>query len=102
MTFTKEKFQPATVPVQVAHVEGDLLSAGKTNIEPNPVVAELQAEAPPPKPRRPHHHRKPKPAAAAAPGAPAAADFPAPTSQAAAPAAAPSGSDRLARRTARC
>ena len=96
VTFTKEKFQPATVPVQVAHVDGDLLTAGKTNIEPNPVVAELQAEAPPPKPRKPHP-RKPKPAAAAAPTAPAAADsaFPAPAPRPRRPRLRPPVSDGL-------
>jgi hypothetical protein len=90
VTYTKDKFQPATVPVQVVHVDGDFTTAAKTNIEPNPVVAELQAEAPP-KPARKPRPRKPKPAAAAAPAAaaPASADsaFPAPAPQAAAPAA---------------
>jgi hypothetical protein len=90
VTYTKEKFQPATVPVQVVHVPGDFSTPATTNIDPNPVVAELQAESPA-KPARKARPRKPKPAAAAAPAtAPAEADsaFPAPATQAAAPAAA--------------
>src|ERR1700753_2440386 len=60
VTYTKDKFQPATVPVQVVHVDGDFTTAAKTNIEPNPVVAELQAEAPP-KPARKPRPREPPP-----------------------------------------
>jgi hypothetical protein len=91
VTYTKDKFQPATETVQVVHVPGDFSTPATTNIDPNPVVAELQAESPP-KPARKARPRKPKPAAAAAP-APATADsaFPAATTQVAAPAAAPSG-----------
>src|ERR1700754_3573971 len=90
VTYTKDKFQPATVPVQVVHVDGDFTTAAKTNIEPNPVVAELQAEAPPNPGGNPRHSTPKRPAAAApAAAAPASADsaFPAPAPQAAAPAA---------------
>ncbi len=89
VTYTMDKFQPATVPVQVIHDPGDFTTPAKTNIDPNPVVAELQAGGPPPKPAKKARPKKPKPAAAAAPAAPAsgAADsaFPAPATQAAAP-----------------
>src|SRR5271154_5782808 len=79
VTYTKDKFRPATVAVQVVHVPGDFPTPATTNIDPNPVVAELQPEALPAKPARKMRPRKPKPVAAAAP-APAAANsaFPAP------------------------
>jgi hypothetical protein len=87
VTYTMDKFQPATVPVQVVHVPGDLTTPSTTNIDPNPVVAELQPAGPPPRAARKSRPRKPKPAAAAAAPAPAAESaFPAPT-QAAAPSA---------------
>jgi hypothetical protein len=87
VTYTMDKFQPATVPVQVVHVAGDLTTPSTTNIDPNPVVAELQPAGPPPKAARKPRPRKPKPAAAAAAPAPAAdSAFPAAT-QAAAPSA---------------
>jgi hypothetical protein len=86
VTYTLNKFQPATVPVQVAHVPGDFSTAASTNIDPNPVVAELQPAGPPPKAARkmlkPKKPKKPKDTAAepAAEGSP----FPEPA-QAAAP-----------------
>jgi hypothetical protein len=87
VTYTMDKFQPATVPVQVVHVPGDLTTPSTTNIDPNPVVAELQPAGPPPRAARKSRPRKPKPAAAAAAPAPTAESaFPAPT-QAAAPSA---------------
>lgn len=63
VTFTLNKFQPATVPVQVIYNPGDLTTPASTVIEPNPVVAELKPAGPPPKPIR--RKPKPKPAAAA-------------------------------------
>ena len=87
VTYTLNKFQPATVPVQVVRVPGDFTTAASTNIDPNPVVAELQLAGPPPKAARkmsrPKKPAKPKDAAAepAAEGSP----FPEPV-QAAAPA----------------
>src|SRR5437899_1767415 len=39
VTFTMNKFQPATVPVQVIYIPGDLTTAASTTIDPNPVVA---------------------------------------------------------------
>jgi len=80
VTYTLNKFQPATVPVTVTRSAGDLLSLTAPTVDPNPVVVELQPAAPPPKPAKkmlkPKKPAAPKDAAAA----PAAADspFPAP------------------------
>jgi len=87
VSYTLNKFQPATVPVQVIHVPGDFTTPGTTSIDPNPVVAELQPAGPPPRASRKMMHPKkpkaPKPAAA-----PAAAGSPFPTPGQAPPAAA--------------
>jgi hypothetical protein len=73
VSYTLNKFLPATVPVQVIHVPGDFSTPASTNIDPNPVVAELQPAGPPPKPprhvMRPKKPKKPKTAAAPAAGA---------------------------------
>jgi hypothetical protein len=60
VTYTLNKFQSATVPVQVIRIPGDLTTPASTTIDPNPVVAELQPAGPPPraarkmlKPKRP-------------------------------------------------
>jgi len=65
VTYTLNKFQPATVPVQVVHVPGDSSTPAVTTLDPNPVIAELKPAGPPPKaarkgvtPKKP----KPKPA----------------------------------------
>ena len=72
VSYTLNKFQPATVPVQVIHVAGDFTTPGTTSIDPNPVVAELQPAGPPPRAARKVMHPKkpkaPKPAAAPAAG----------------------------------
>jgi hypothetical protein len=69
VTFTKNKFQPVTIPVQVVNIPGDFSTPASTNIDPNPVVAELRPAGPPPKAvRKPMRPKKPK-AAAAAPAA---------------------------------
>ena len=71
VTYTLNKFQPATVPVQVIRNPGDLADPATATIDPNPVFAELQPAGPPPKPpRKPMRPKKPKPPQAAA--APAA------------------------------
>jgi hypothetical protein len=49
--YTLNKFQPATVQVQVIHNPGDLSSPATTVTDPNPVFAELQPAGPPPKAR---------------------------------------------------
>ncbi|HUN97780.1 MAG TPA: hypothetical protein VMU69_16305, partial [Bradyrhizobium sp.] len=77
VTYTLDKYEPATVPVSVVHVPGDFTTPAATNIDPNPVVAELQPSGPPPKAHRKGVRHKPKPkaktAAAPAAGAPSAA-----------------------------
>lgn len=83
VTYTLNKFLPATVPVEVTIFPGDFSTPATTTIDPNPVVAELKPAGPPPKPvrRPPPKPKKPKPPPAAAP---AASPFPSP-----APATAP-------------
>jgi hypothetical protein len=80
VTYTMNKFQPATVPVQVVHNPGDFSSPASTNIDPNPVVAELQPSGPPPKAaRRVLRPKKPKkPKGAATEPAPDGSPFPEP------------------------
>jgi hypothetical protein len=81
VTFTKAKFQPVTVPVQIVNVAGDFSTPASTSIDPNPVVGELASAGPPPKAARKPRPKKPKtaavPPAAAAP-ADAGSPFPAP------------------------
>src|SRR6202043_1040865 len=48
VTYTLPRFQPATVPVTVVRNPGDFSSPASTNVDPNPVVAELQPAGPPP------------------------------------------------------
>ena len=68
VTFTKNKFQPVTIPVQVVNIPGDFSTPASTNIDPNPVVAELRPAGPPPKAvRKPMRPKKPKAAAAGSP-----------------------------------
>jgi hypothetical protein len=59
VTFTLNKFEPATVPVQVIRVAGD----PTVTVDPNPVVAELRPAGPPPKGSRKQTltQKKPKP-----------------------------------------
>jgi hypothetical protein len=86
VTYTLNKFLPATIQVQVIRNPGDFASPGSTVTDPNPVFAELQPAGPPPKAlRKVMHPRKPKPPK----GAPAAAGSPFPDAGGAPPAAAP-------------
>jgi len=89
VTYLLNKFQPATVPVQVTRTPGDWFSADSTKVDPNPVVVELQPAAPPPKPVRKKmlRPRKPRPPKGTA-AAPADTQFPEPAPPAA-PAAPP-------------
>jgi hypothetical protein len=81
VTYTLNKFQPLTVPVQVIRIPGDFSTPASTTVDPNPVVGELQPAGPPPKaPRKPMRPKKPKPKPAAA--APAASPFPQPAAPA--------------------
>src|SRR6266436_1896051 len=52
VAYTLNKFQPATVPVQVIHIPGDFSSPPSTTVDPNPVIVELQLAGPPPKAAR--------------------------------------------------
>jgi hypothetical protein len=56
VTYTLNKFQPVTVPVQVVHVPAeygpDSTTPASTTLDPNPVIAELKPAGPPPKPAR--------------------------------------------------
>ncbi len=75
VTYTLNKFQPATVAVQVIRIPGDFSTPASTTIDPNPVVAELQPAGPPPRaPQKTLKPKKPKPpkstAAAPAGGSP--------------------------------
>jgi hypothetical protein len=76
VTFAMNKFQPATVPVQVIYASGDLTTPASTSIEPNPVFAELKPVGPS-KPIR-AKPKKPKPAAATAAAPATASPFPNP------------------------
>jgi hypothetical protein len=77
VTYTLNRFQPLTVPVQVINIPGDFSTPASTSIDPNPVVGELQPAGPLPKPaRKPMRPKKPKPKPAAA--APAGSPFPTP------------------------
>ena len=76
VAYTLNKFQPATVPVQVVHVPGDFSTPAVTTLDPNPVIAELKPAGPPPKAaRKAVTPKKPKPAR----GAVASSPFPDPS-----------------------
>jgi hypothetical protein len=88
VSYTLNKFQPATVPVQVVHVPGDFSTPASTTIDPNPVVAELQPAGPPPKAGRKKVLKPKKPKTAAAAPAAAGSPFPEPAQPAPQPAVA--------------
>jgi hypothetical protein len=73
VTYTMNRFQPLTVPVQVINIPGDFSTPASTTVDPNPVVGELRPAGPPPKavrkPMRPKKPKAPKGAAAAPAGA---------------------------------
>ena len=50
VSFTLNEYQPVTVPVRVFGNPASVGAPGTTQIDPNPVVAQLQPIAPPPKP----------------------------------------------------
>jgi hypothetical protein len=66
VTFTMDRYLPATVPVQVIRNTGEFNSSPPVVLDPSPVVAELQAAPPPPRAARHARLRKPKPKPAAA------------------------------------
>ena len=82
VSFTLNKFQPMTIPVQV--IRGDSTDPASTTLDPNPVVAQLQPAGPPPKAARKKVLKPKKPKSTAA--APAGSPFPEPA-QGSAPAA---------------
>jgi hypothetical protein len=83
VNFTLNKFQPLTIPVQVAQVPGDLTTPASISVDPNPVVGELQPLKPAKRPvRKMAKKRRPTPAPGESPDAgsafPAPADAPPP------------------------
>ena len=76
--YVLNKYQPASVPVNLIRNPGDFTTPASVTTDPNPVFAELQPAVPPKPVRKPHRPkpRKPKPVAAA-PAAPAADAAPA-------------------------
>jgi hypothetical protein len=90
VTYNLNKFQSATVPVQVIRTPGDFTTPASTTIDPNPVVAELQPMGPPPKEARKKMLRpkKPKPPKGGA-AEPPAGETPFPDPSQAPPPAAP-------------
>ena len=78
VTYTLNKFQPMTIPVQVIRVPGDLTTPASTTFDPNPVVAELQPAGPPPKAARKKVLKPKQPKSTAAAPAPGASPFPDP------------------------
>ena len=81
VAYTLNRFQPATVPVQVIRIPGDFANPGSTTLDPNHVVAELQPAGPPPKAARKRilKPKKPKPPKGTAAPAEAPLPEPAPT-----------------------
>jgi len=71
VTYTLNKFQPMTIPVQVIRTPADMTNPAATTTDPNPVVAELQPAGPPPKAAARKKVLKPKKPKGTA-GAPAA------------------------------
>ena len=73
VSYTLNKYQPVTVPVQVSGSAGNLLTSSTIKVDPNPVVGELQPIGPPPKaarkPMRPKRPKQPTDATAAPPAA---------------------------------
>jgi hypothetical protein len=78
VTYTLNRFQSATVPVQVIRNPGDFANPASTTTDPNPVFAELQPAGPPPRAsgKPMHKPKKPKPPKGAA--GPADSPFPDP------------------------
>lgn len=76
VTFSLNRFGPATVPVQIIRQPGDFAGPPVIVADPNPVIAELQPAKPP---RRPAKRPARRPAPRASADAPAAASpFPNP------------------------
>jgi hypothetical protein len=78
VTYTLNKFQPMTIPVQVIRTPGDSTTPASTTFDPNPVVAELQPAGPPPRTARKKVLKPKKPRGTAAAPTPGASPFPDP------------------------
>ncbi len=79
VTFTMDKYQPATIPVQVIRNSGDFNTSPPVVMDPSPVVAELQPmPGAPPKAVKRMRPKKPKPQKSAAAPAATGSAFPAP------------------------
>jgi hypothetical protein len=77
VTYALNRFQSATVPVQVIRNPGDFTTPPSTITDPSPVFVELQPAGPPPKgSHKPPMHKPKKPPKGAA--APAGSPFPDP------------------------
>jgi hypothetical protein len=86
VTYTLNKFQPATIPVQVVRTPGDLITSATVTLDPNPAVAQLQPPPPPPKPvRKPMRPKKPKAPKGTAAAPAAGSPFPEPAQAPATP-----------------
>jgi hypothetical protein len=75
VTYTLDKFLPATVPVQVIRNSGAFNTSPPVVLDPDPVVGELQPAPPPPRGGKRMRPNKPRAARAAAPPTPAASPF---------------------------
>jgi hypothetical protein len=80
VTYSMNRFQPVTIPVQVINIPGDFSTPASTTLDPNPVVAELKPAGPPPRAVRRPKPKKPK--AAAAPADAGSSPFPNPAAPA--------------------
>jgi hypothetical protein len=71
-------YMPESVPVHAAKNDGGFFSSATTQLDPNPVFAELQPAAPPAKPAPPKRKKRPALPPATPAAAPAAAAPPPP------------------------
>jgi hypothetical protein len=76
VTYTLNKFQPLTIPVQVTRVPGDFTTPASFTADPNPAVAELQPATPVKGLRSGRKMGKRRKPASASGAAPAAGDAP--------------------------
>lgn len=86
VTYSLAKYQPLTIPVQVTHTPGNLMTPATTTVDPNPVVGQLQPATPPKRSIRKRPRKPRAPRAAAAPQPAAGTPFPQPAAAAPAPA----------------
>jgi hypothetical protein len=94
VTYTLNKFQPLTIPVQVTRVPGDFTTPATLTADPNPVVGELQPVRPVKPVKQVRKMLKRRKPAAASGAAPAAGDGSGSDSSFPAPAGAPPSGTR--------